>query len=178
MNGKRTILFSLSACALAAIFFAYQQELILIQPYGWQQLASAAQEQTIAYTVWLQTNNGWKHEQERCLNPQDSNALFYHLVQRWLHYAYREGIINKKINVQNSMFVPENKHLFISFDRNPFRPESSTHQRMQLIKSLLKTIAQQSEVTHVRILVQHATLEDPYIDHTINWPISLVDNSA
>jgi hypothetical protein len=178
MNGMRMLVYSLAACGLAVIFFAYQQELILIQPYGWQQLASAAQEQPLAYTLWLHANNNWKHEQERCLDPQDTNALLYHIMQRWLHYAYREGVINKKINVQSTMLAHDNKHLFISFDRNPFRLESSTHQRMLLIKSLLKTVAQQPSVTHVRILVQHAALEDPYIDFTINWPVSLVHNSA
>lgn len=178
MNGMRMFLLSLCACILGIVFFAYQQELILIQPYGWQQLATASQEQPISYTLWLHTNNSWKHEQERCLDPHDIDALFYHIVQRWLHYAYREGIINKKINVQSAMLAHTDRHLFISFDRNPFRPESSTDQRMQLIKSLLKTIAQQPTVTHVRILVQHAVLEDPYIDFTINWPVSLVHNSA
>jgi hypothetical protein len=168
----------MGACILGVIFFAYQQELILLQSYGWQKLAASAQEQPIAYTLWLHTQGKWKHEQERCIDPHDANALLYHLVQRWLHYAYREGAINKKINVQSSMLANDNRHLFISFDRNPFLPESSTHQRMLLVKSLLKTVAQQPTVTHVRLLVQHAPLDDPYIDFTIAWPITLAHDST
>lgn len=168
------LLCTLFAGLAAFCIAAYTYELIVINPRDIEQTITPASKE-IRYTLWLYTSDDMRHTQESCMQPESSDSLLYHIVQRWFYYAYQEGICDSRIAVQSTALTNDGTILFIACDRNPLPIQSSTIQRLNCIKGLLKTLAYHPTIQHVRILAEHRAIDDPCINMEIDWPINLVE---
>lgn len=156
------------------ILFAIQKEYIIfnfgpkIIPYT---ITHTSQKKSIPLVYWH--NNEWRTEQVPLLISQESPChTLQQIVSQWLQLMHEEQIISTKTTLQSALLNYDQQELFISFDRIPWNKESSTYEKWMFLEGLLKTIKiNNAAIKKIRFLLDHAPLDDTYLDFTNSWPI-------
>lgn len=98
-------------------------------------------------------------------------------IQQIVHHFFTnyEDMMNSDTQtiVQSVILSPSEKQAFISLNHSSFNPQSSTFEKLMLIKSLLKTLHEAKlTITHIYLLVQHRPLIDHHLNFEIAWPLA------
>lgn len=159
---------------LGILFFAFQQEWLLIripQKNTSSHVNISKIKKTIAIHFWH--DNKWHIEKQDILWSNDVSENLYSLVTSWLNTLDAEEITSKKIILQNATLSPSQSDAYLSFDRNPFGQNWSTHEKWMWIEGLINTLRDhQLPIQNIYLLVHHKPLIDRHIDATHPWPIS------
>lgn len=117
-------------------------------------------------------NKKWNKEKISMLWTADKAANIQYLVNNWLNLLDEEQVMNKKVSLQTVLMASCNNKAYLSFDRNPFGQNSSTHKKLMWVESLLKTL-RENEVAlqSVYFLVHHQIMQDYNLDFSKPWPI-------
>ena len=154
---------------IGALLFFYQESWLIINIPSTQQMkssikTSSKKSKNISIYLWQKD----KFNQESCeiLTTENQAQTIQQIVYHF--FTNYEDMINsdKQILVQSVILSPSEKQAFISLNNNPFNTESSTFEKLMLMKSLLKTLHEADlTITHVYLLVQHR----PLVDHHLNF---------
>lgn len=130
----------------------------------------ATEKKIITLYYWMYDK--WHHETTELLWPAEPSEALLYVARALLALLYEQKILTKRVGVQ-SVVEAKNNCMLISFDRNPFHKQSSTHDKLFIIESMLKTIhATKLKVQSVMFLVHHQPLNDYHLDFTNPWPIA------
>lgn len=170
------IVLSFACCALGMLYFAYNQGWILIRSSSYNAEVERtvqnlrAQKKQVSLTFWH--HDKWNTESVDILETNDKAQTIQHLINSWLTLLDEDHIMTKKVTLQSAMISPSGQ-LYLSFDRNPFDENSSTHEKWMWLESLLKTIRNnKTGIQTIRFLVHHHTMEDHHLDFSNPWPIA------
>jgi len=174
MHQQKMVLLSSIAIGLGALFFAYQQEWILIRL---PQVAHATQSNISKtkrpITIYFWHENQWHEEKQDVLWSNESEENLFYLVTNWLNTLDAEDVTNQKVLLEMATLSPSGSDAYLSFDRNPFDPQWPIFEKWMWIEGLLKTInAQPFPMQNIYFLVNHKPLSDKHILVTHPWPIS------
>jgi hypothetical protein len=173
MTRKNLILASTIAVLFAILFFAFQQEFIIIalkKKTAVSPIKDAVTKKTI-YLYYFKDNN-WQRESTDVIWHSNNQITANNIISSWLTWAVEEKFLAKRIALQSAVMTPTND-LYISFDRNPFGKEQSTFEKWIFVESVLKTMRESTLPIHaVYLLVNYQELQDPHLDFAIGWPIS------
>ncbi len=161
--------------AFAGLFFAIQQNLILfnfrheIVPTSTD--TTNCHKQSVKIYFWK--NQHWEFEKIEILWSNNLSTNLTNLTQAWLNQLEEEHLTRHKITLQSAMVSPNNQVAYLSLDQRPFPKQASTHQKLYLFESLLKTLRENNmKVSQVQLLLRHQTYLDPHLDFNRPWPIS------
>lgn len=124
-------------------------------------------------TLFFMNNNQWQKEQKELILSGDKSQAIQAIIISWLNLLSEEKIDQKRVQLESVALSPEENELFISFNRTPFEPESSTYDKLIWIESLLKTFRENNiNLQSVRFLVHHQPMSDSNLDFSDSWPIA------
>lgn len=130
----------------------------------------ASSKKNVSLFYWH--NHAWRSEKTTLIWHTNKAMQIHYLINSWLAFLDEEKIVSKRICVQSVMLTTADQEALISLDRSPFHTQSSSHEKMMLMESLLKTIRDNGiALQRVRILVHHSPLKDEHLDFTHAWPI-------
>jgi hypothetical protein len=172
MNIKQYILISASCFTLGLLLFAIHQKWIIINlPSTQKNIAMVSTTHKKNCRLFYFHNNKWHTETSMLIWSENSADNLSLLVNQWLSLLHEEKIIKKK-TILESACVSEHQELLLSFDRTLFGKEATTHEKLMIVESLLKTIREnEPTIKKVRILVAHQALPDYHLNFTNPWPI-------
>ena len=152
----------------------YRQWLVIAIPrfsrLDYQPTKIATQKRVV--TLYYLLHDNWHHETTELLWPAEPADALLYVTRALMALLYEQHLLTKRVGVQ-SVVAASNKSMLISFDRNPFDKQSSTHDKLYIIESILKTIqATKLSVQSVMFLVHHQPLNDYHLDFTNPWPIA------
>lgn len=169
----QTYLILASICFIfGLLLFAVHREWIIIQiPQTKDALAIKTNTHKKSCSLSYWHDNKWHTETSNVIWSDNRIENLSVLIGQWLTIMHEEKIIKKKV-VLESVAESASFELFLSFDRSLINKESSTHEKLMVIESLLKTIRDNEPlIKNVRIMVQHQPLADYHLDFTNPWPI-------
>ena len=176
MKNLQYIFLSLACGTLGMLYFAYNQGWILIRSTSYnvevERISNnlRAKKKSVNLVFWH--NDKWNNETVDILETNDQAQTVQYLLNSWLTLLDEDNIMEKKVTVQSALIGP-NGQLYLSFDRNPFEQNDSTHKKWVWIESLLKTIREnKTTIQSVRFLVHHHIMEDNQLDFSNPWPAS------
>lgn len=164
-----TFIVGLLSCAIS------QRWLIIRMPgsaYYQQTSTGSAQRKTVTLHYWH--HETWHSEDTSILWHTNRTAqTINYLVSAWLCLLDEEKAMDKKVTLQSVVISPTGTQAFLSFDRYPFNPQSSTHTKLMWLEGLLKTLRSNNVgIQSIRLLVHHTPLDDDHLDGSIAWPLT------
>lgn len=195
-SSSRWHLIIIGACVIGgALFYAINQEWLFffcartpstITKGGTaKESTSVASRKKVSLIFWR--HDRWAKETVELVWPADTAQALTYLLNSWLSLLDEEQVLGQKITVQSVLLAHNGTQALISFDHSPFAKESSTFAKWLLLEGLLKTIRENSVLTHtnsaprctngvaireVVFLVRHQPLRDYHLDFTNPWPVS------
>jgi len=123
-------------------------------------------------TLYFWQHEKWHSESVELVWSDNKAETIEHLVTNWLALLEENNITHKKITLQSALLSPSTLDAYLSFDRSPFAPQATTHEKLMLIEGLLKTLRSNNiKLQGVRFLVNHNPLNDNHLDFSKEWPI-------
>jgi hypothetical protein len=166
----------IGSCFFAGTFFFLTYNKLLIIHFNSGRNYSTHTQSTEykkAVTLYFWTPQGWHQEESHILWAKDNAQNINYLTNRWLSILDEENLHSKKVIAQTVALSATGQEAYISFDRYPFEPETSTYTKYMFIEGLLKTLRSQNiKISTIRFLVHHKPLEDYHLDFSIGWPLS------
>ena len=131
---------------------------------------ASARGQSITLYAW--NNNQWKKERTELIVPTDPAPGAQVIIQALLAWLAEEKIMQKKVIVEHVLMTSTQQELFVCFDKTLFSKAMSTHLKVMIIESILKTVRENEiKVPFIRFLVDHQPMQDVHIDFTHSWPL-------
>jgi len=165
---------SFACFTLGTLFLAYYQGWIIMRyPAQKTEVAQTsasfrARKKKVNLIFWY--HDKWNIETVDILETNDQAQTLQHLINSWLTLLDEEQIMSKKVTLQSASL---DTTAYLSFDRNPFDEQSTTHQKWLWVESLLKTIRDNDiTVQNIRFLVHHQIMQDNHLDFSNPWPIT------
>lgn len=180
MKNIHTLAISLSCFIIGLCAFAYSNGWILLcYPSRATQERNTAQQfcvQRKTMKLFFWKHNHWNNETVQLLQTEDTTQNIQCLLNNLLTLLDEENIMDKRVTVQSAL-VSNNKHMYISFDRNPFNNDDSTYKKILLIEQIIKTIRENNiPFQDVYFLVHHQPINDYHLDFSNPWPrFSMLD---
>lgn len=161
------------AALIGALVFAIKSDYIIIRGrHSMYDTHTTHQATDKLLQLYYYRNGQWQRETSVLLWQEDAQQNNFALVQQWLFALYQEQLIQKKITLQSAIICPENRTLYLSFDRSFLHKEATLQENWLLIESLLKTLRLPgTSVSSVQLLVNHQPLQDPHLDCSRPWPL-------
>lgn len=171
---KKYVLLSCLALAVGILFYAFYNEVIIIRMpvskahYG----ATDIDRHKKLYTLYFWKDGIMHKDQKELISSPHKIELLNHVITSWLQISTEEKT-QKKVQLEAVLLDSSQLELLISFDRNPFLKESSTHEKWMWIESLLKTL-RDSGITlqSVKFLIHHKPIIDYHLDFSRSWPLN------
>ena len=171
------ILPMLLSIAISGLYFAYNQQWILVQnPYAptetIQTVCSTVQiKKTVKLFFWH--HDAWRQETTTILWSESSVEALSSLITRWLSIMDEEKQMTKKISLQSVALSANNQEVLCSFDRNPFSKQQSTFEKMMWVEGLLKSMRENGiKIQQIRLLIHHQPLTDAHIEFKEPLPLT------
>lgn len=170
---KNYSLLLIALAAIGLIWFLIRHDVIVILPRTRPLTTKRGETIKKIVPVYLFRQGAPYNEQVEVVWPEAVEDQVYMLVQAWTKLLESEGVCEQKVTLQDVTATQNKDTFFISFDRPPFNPDSSTQEKWQLLESLLTTIRTsiKSAQASVHFLVHHQPLVDAHLDCTYSWPI-------
>ncbi|MFT6765501.1 MAG: hypothetical protein ACJAZS_000379 [Alteromonas naphthalenivorans] len=172
-NYFKTLLLATTFCSGIIFFMVHNQWLIIHINTGKSALGNktlAIEKKSLRLHFWHE--DSWHHEDTEILWSQDNAKNILYSTNRWLSLLDEEAVHSKKVTLQSVTLSSSGTIAYISFDRYPFEPESSTYDKYMFIEGLLKTLREQPmPITHLYFLVHHKFLDDYHLDFSHPWPL-------
>lgn len=170
-----TIALACIATAASGFFFCFYHNLITITlrapGFNKRALVSSPPVGKKRITLWYWHKQELKHEEKELLWASRITENAASVIRSWLTLLDEEEILLKSVTLQSIATDAYDQELFISLDRSPFDPESSTYDAYMLMESLLKSLRSADiALQSVRMLVDHAPLQDNHLDFSQPWP--------
>ena len=168
---------SLTLLLFGFVFFLYQESwIILFIPYQTSRqtnkIAPTHTNKEIVLWLWNNTTQSFQKETTEILYSNDINQNIKLILNSWFLLLEEEGFTDKQINVQTVALCAHDTDAFISLNQYPFDEQASTHQKLMVIQSLLKTLKDnQIPILSIRLLIHHQPLIDEHLNFDISWPI-------
>ena len=123
--------------------------------------------------IWIFKNSAFKKEMTEIIFSNDHAQTIKLLINSWLVMLEEENIIDKQITVQSVILTPSGQDAFICLTESPLSKQASTHTKLMIIESMLKTLHDAKlGLANIRLLVHHQPMLDPHLNFDISWPIS------
>ena len=174
MNKLILITVSIILLGLGSLFFLHQESWIIVSLpcTTLTQAKSTTKIKSEEITVWFWKKGSFHKETTEIIVSDDIAQTLKLLINNWFNLLEEEGITDKQITVQSVALAPSGQEAFISLNQQPFDKQASTHAKLMLMESLLKTINQAKlGITSVRLLIHHQSLQDDQLNFDISWPI-------
>jgi hypothetical protein len=176
MKIKNLFIVSVLCACTGALLYAYCNEWIIVR---WPSMLTNAQSHDYPYTVqkkeclfFYWQNNAWKTEKVSLIWTDDVVHNCTYLLNSWLTFLDEERIMDRKVSLQTAIIHASGKELFLSFDRSPFNPHSTTFEKWMWIEGVLKTVRENGiTVPLIHFLEHHQPLHDTHLDFTNPWPL-------
>lgn len=177
MNKKSLIILSLSCAVIGMLMYAFAKDLIIIRSpsnnTNMLDYPSATPGNKKKVTLYFWQHEKWHSETTQLVHAENMVDTIAYLLSSWLTLLEENEITQKKIAIQSVLLSPSGTDAYVSFDRNPFDKEATTHEKLMWIEGLLKTLRENGfKLQGVRFLVQHQPLQDYHLDFCKRWPIS------
>ena len=168
----------LFCCIIGFLFHAYQKEwIILLLPHQTADIQTQAQAADAKFTqkkivLFFWKHDQWHKEHNSVIWSSDIEHNIKTITSNWLTLLEDEKIIDTDIQLLSAV-IASNKELFLSFNKNLYNAQNSTHAKLMIIHGLLKTMHENKiPVQSVRFLVHHQILIDDHLNFAIPWPIT------
>ena len=178
INVGKIILITLLFCMIGLLFHAYQKEwIILLLPhqttsYQDKILDAGPHFKQHTITLFYFKNITWHKENSLIIWSSDMALNIKSITNNWLTLLEDEKLIDTDIQLLSAV-IAQNKELFLSFNKDLFKPQDSTYGKLMIIHGLLKTIHENKiPIQSIRFLVHHQTLIDDHLNFLISWPIT------
>ena len=168
------LLTSLTLLLCGVLFFLHQESWIIISlpstgAMGSKQTPTIKSQEA---TLWIYNKGEFHKETTEIILSDDIAQTVKLLVNNWFALLEEERITDQQITVQSVAMASNNQEAFISLHQYPFDKQASTHTKLMLMESLLKTIKDaELEITSIRLLLHHQPLQDDQLNFDISWPI-------
>ena len=175
MNKIIFLLISLILLLSGIIFFLHQESWIIINAPSTNTIHSEQTPtiKTQEATLWFWHKGALHKETTEIILSNDIAQTLKQLINNWFTLLEEERITDQQITVQSVALAPNNQEAFISLHQYPFDKQTSTHTKLMLMESLLKTIKEAKlNITSIRLLVHHQVLQDDQLNFDISWPIT------
>lgn len=168
------LLLIISSLIFGILFYAIYNDLLIIK------FSSATTNSNLdlniekkKFKIHFFNKNKWLTEEKELIDSNQKEKTINYLATAWLNLLNDEKIINQIVSVQSVMLDKAQSEAYISFDRSFLFQDSSVNQKLYIIQSILKTIAQNlSQIKDVRFLVGHKIMQDTHLDFSHSWPVS------
>lgn len=122
--------------------------------------------------LWIFSQGKFQKETTEIIFSNDHAQTIKLLINNWLATLEEENIINKQITVHSVILSPSGQDAFICLTDSPLEKQISTHTKLMIIESMLKTLKDaQLDLVHIRLLVHHQPMQDAHLNFNISWPI-------
>lgn len=171
-NYLRTFIILTAFCAGITFFMIYNEWIIIHINTGKSDIEKTLTIEKKPLRLHFWHEGTWKHEDTELLqSPHIADTIMYS-ANRWFSLLDEENFHSKKVIVQSVTLSRSGTIGYISLDRYPFEPESSTYEKYLFIEGLLKTLRTLgTPLTHIYFLVHHKTLDDYHLDFSHPWPL-------
>lgn len=177
MNKKFYILLSILTFLLGMFFFSLKKEWIIFRfPFTNidsildQEIKFKNTKKNIKLSYWQ--NNKWNVETSQLIWSDQESVNVHSIISQLLNLLNEEKVIDKKINLQNAFISSNGQNLYLSFDGNILPTNRSTYDKLMIIESILKTIAQNNiKISKVHFLINNQIMNDEHLDFSNAWPI-------
>jgi len=174
---KHYIILSVIALGAGVVYFAWQEEWILIR-HPWQEhykqttLNTLTKKKATIFGWNDGQNQKWIQEQIDIIwSETDESENAKQLTQASLTLLFEERIMKKKVYVDAILKTYNDMELVVIFDRNPFSKQMGIRTKCMIIESILKTMRENNiKTSKIRFLVNHQPLKDPHLDFSQSWP--------
>jgi hypothetical protein len=175
MKTSNVVKLSIIFFFLGTILFAYFQGWIIIRyPYTEsviEQYRHITSKKKTKLQYWH--HDTWNTEETELIWSDDKAENIRYLINSLLTLMHEEEALTKKISLETVMLSPTGNEAFLSFDRNPFRKEAPTFEKLMIIESILKTVREnESNIHGVRFLLHHKPVNDYHLDFSNSWVIN------
>jgi hypothetical protein len=176
MMQKRFVILGGASLLAGMLIFALQQGWIIIRSprsiiaenYG--SSSTAAHKKKITLYFWQ--HERWQQERTHILWSDDVQNNATLLINSWLSLLEEDGVMSKKVSLQQALLAQSGNELYLSFDQNPFEDQATTYQKWYWLEGLLKTLRENDiKVQKVHFMVHHQPLTDPHLDFSNGWPL-------
>lgn len=178
---KKSWIYWVIVCLCVMLFsmayFAYNNQWIIINfpkksvVVDEQKNLVQVTKKPISRIYW--NNDAWHAEEAELLWSENTNETASHLITSWLALLDEEKVMEKKVSLQTVLISPSGADAYISFDRNPFTKNQSTHAKLMWVEGLLKTVRDNGiKIQNIYLLVHHQPLSDFHLDFSNPWPIT------
>jgi hypothetical protein len=174
MKNIKFIFFSMILLICGVLFFLHQESWITIHfptsnTFAQKTNPNIKPKET---PLWIFANGTLKKEMTEIIFSNDHAQTTKILLNNWLATMEEESIISQQITVQSVILSPSGQDAFICFSQTLFNPQSSTHAKLMIIESMLKTLlCADLGLSNVRMLVHHQPMQDHHLNFDISWPI-------
>jgi len=158
---------------LGIIFYCFYHEILVIKRvrYPNQQL-NKHEVIKKKFLLYFWKDKAWHKEEKELISSSDKSQTLTYLINSWLGLLEEEKLLPHKSSLQSVMLDETGYELFVSFDCNPLKKDSSTYTKLMWVEGLLKTIREnQIPINAIRFLVRHKPLPDYHLDFSSAWPI-------
>jgi len=171
---NKNIMFAGIAVLAGILFYAFYNEVIIIRIPSKKTAYNISEidRQKKRYTIYFWKDGAFgKDEKELVSTPNKAEMLTY-IITNWLSTGLEEKT-QKKVQLESVVLDANQVDAYISFDRNPFLKESSTHEKWMWIESLLRTIRESGvNIQSVTFLIHQKPILDHHLDFSRNWPVT------
>lgn len=123
-------------------------------------------------TLYFWKNDRWHSEKSTVLWSHDVSDVMRQLIKQLLDIFEQEGIIEKQVSIEQLLLTAHNTQALVSFDRSLFDKKSSTHYKLMIIESILKTIRENNIVIKELLFLTHyKPMHDSELDFSHPWPV-------
>lgn len=160
--------------SIGFFFFFYQESWITIT-LNYPTTATPPKSSKIYQknvAIWIPRGKGLFKEICQIIQHNEQTETLKQLIDTFFLVWHEADLLEHGVQTQAIILSPTQSNLFISLQQNPFNPQSSCYEKLQLIQCLFKSIkAIAPTVLHVQLLVQHQPLQDVHLDFGYSWPI-------
>lgn len=176
MKTVKLILIALLTAGIGMLLYAWHRGWIIIKLPSVQHTTAGNEQLPQNFkkniTLYYWYHDKWQRENIELIWATDSAKTIEYIANSWLALLDEEQVMEKKVTVQ-TVALTQSKYAYISFDRSPFNKEQTTHDKLQLIEGLLKTIRENEvKLQGIHFLVQHQPLVDAHLDFSNSWPLN------
>lgn len=174
MNKIIIFLASTGLFLIGFLFFLHQESWIIINlpSKPTQQALTKSSITSKEVTLWIWNKGSFNKETTDIIFSDDTTQTLTLLLNQWFALLEEEKITDQQITVQSVTLSANGQEAFVSLHQYPFNKQNSTHDKLMIMQSLLKTIKQaQLNIHHIRLLVHHQPIQDDHLNFNISWPI-------
>ncbi len=175
MNSIKIIIFSILLLFFGILFFFYQESWIIISipnknPTTYKNKSSIHPKET---PLWIFTHETFQKETTEIIFSNDQAQTIKQLLNNWLTVLEEENVSDKQISVQSVILSKLGQEAFICFSESFLNKQTSLHTKFMIIESMLKTLKEAKlNITNVKFLVHHQSMQDAHLNFDISWPIT------